>query len=837
MPYFLRLKAGESLITGSSRYGNIRFLNPVNGSGGNFTADVYVLNNSVTVYANSTYNPGFNKSANITLYGLAASGYSAILRDGVQCPLTVCYAFTDLNAGTVAFNVSSWSNYSIGNDTILPTINFTNPTPANATTQIGNSIFVNVSATDINYISSFIDFDSSLVAWWRMDDLNSSGGVVDYTGRNNGSVFGGAVQNVSGRMGKSFSFDGADDKLTIPNSNSLVLGNNDFAISFWIVSPYTSNVPWAGIIRKGGTTSAPVNTWVFYKNSASNTSLRFNAVNDTTGQFSIQLTGSTVNGWNNVLVTRSGNTSTMYVNGLLADTDTTSNANLSSTDSIVFANGANGVDFLSTSIDDVVILNRSLSANEVMALYANMTTKYYWNNFTALGDGDHTFKAYAQDTSGNVNFTETRTVSVDTILPVINFTNPTPANGTLQNANSLIVNVSASDSNNISSFIDFDNSLVSWWRMDDLNSSGGVVDYMGRYNGTVAGHVQNTSGKMGKSFSFDGSGDYVVVPQDISLNPSTPNLAISLWVKPYDYVDSGTNNWRLLVESSGNLNQATGYNLGFDGSGTDFELRFGDGVSFSTLNIPETNVPLNQWTYVVGVINGTNSMIYLNGVLNATASHSKTNITYGNYPFAIATLAYSLGGSHSVNGSLDDIMIFNRTLSSAEISALYANTSTKYYNNNFTNLANGNNTFKAYAQDIAGNVNFTETRTVVVNAAPSNGTAVVLNSSLGFNRTLEDLNARTTLSDLDNNAMNVTVFWYNNSVRHLTVMYNNSYANGTTFIAVLGHGNTTKGHNWTAGLTISDGMNSFTVNSSVLTVLNTPPNVTLISPLNGSITI
>ena len=230
----------------------------------------------------------------------------------------------------------------------------------------------------------------------------------------------GAVQNVSGRMGKSFSFDGADDKLTIPNSNSLVLGNNDFAISFWIVSPYTSNVPWAGIIRKGGTTSAPVNTWVFYKSSASNTSLRFNAINDTAGQFSIQLTGSTINGWNNVLVTRAGNTSTMYINGLLVDTDTTSNANLSSTDSIVFANGANGVDFLSTSIDDVLIFNRSLSVAEIYALYANTTSKYYSNNFTNLSSANHNFKAYAQDIAGNVNFTDLRTVTVQTVGPPSN---------------------------------------------------------------------------------------------------------------------------------------------------------------------------------------------------------------------------------------------------------------------------------------------------------------------------------------------------------------------------------------------------------------------------------
>jgi len=66
------------------------------------------------------------------------------------------------------------------------------------------------------------------------------------------------------------------------------------------------------------------------------------------------------------------------------------------------------------------------------------------------------------------------------------------------------------------------------------------------------------------------------------------------------------------------------------------------------------------------------------------------------------------------NGSIDDLMIFNRSLSAAEILALYANTSTKYLSNNFTGLALGNHTFRAYAQDTAGNVNWTEKRIVSI---------------------------------------------------------------------------------------------------------------------------
>jgi len=60
-----------------------------------------------------------------------------------------------------------------------------------------------------------LTLDDSLVSWWRMDDINSSGGVVDYTGRNNGTVVNGAVQTDAGYIGKGFGFDGTKNRPTI----------------------------------------------------------------------------------------------------------------------------------------------------------------------------------------------------------------------------------------------------------------------------------------------------------------------------------------------------------------------------------------------------------------------------------------------------------------------------------------------------------------------------------------------------------------------------------------------------------------------------------------------
>lgn len=107
---------GSLMVFQNTTYGKIDFLNLVNGSGsnliGNQSSDIVIGNNSV--FVNSSSNSGLNRSANVTLYNIGDRGFTnpVILKNGVACE--DCYNFTSLDADTVIFNVSSWSEYSIG---------------------------------------------------------------------------------------------------------------------------------------------------------------------------------------------------------------------------------------------------------------------------------------------------------------------------------------------------------------------------------------------------------------------------------------------------------------------------------------------------------------------------------------------------------------------------------------------------------------------------------------------------------------------------------------------------------------------------------------------------
>ena len=123
---------------------------------------------------------------------------------------------------------------------------------------------------------------------------------------------------------------------------------------------------------------------------------------------------------------------------------------------------------------------------------------------------------------------------------------------------------------------------------------------------------------------------------------------------------------------------------------------------------------------------------------------------------------------------------------------------------------------------------------LTTNDAPNNPSPTI-NSTDGSNVTTQNLNCYATISDPEANKMNVSIQWHKNSITNLTVDYNNSYANGTFFNAVLGSGNLSVGQNWSCGMGLYDGQNySSWANSSNLTILNSAPTTPTISyPQDG----
>ena len=191
-------------------------------------------------------------------------------------------------------------------------------------------------------------------------------------------------------------------------------------------------------------------------------------------------------------------------------------------------------------------------------------------------------------------------------------------------------------------------SILAYWNLDN-DGSGGVslVDSTGNSNTLTNNNgVTLGTGIIAGDAVFNGNN---YLETTASFQDTTP-LTLSAWIKY-----SGTGPWSGI---------GTGYPAHFRLLGIDGDLYFQapDGATANTTGGAYND---GAWHYVVGVADGTNIYLYVDGSLAATTANSSTGT---DLPFLIGN-----GGDFcSSDGSqIDEVGIWNRSLSSQEVADLY----------------------------------------------------------------------------------------------------------------------------------------------------------------------
>jgi Concanavalin A-like lectin/glucanases superfamily len=147
------------------------------------------------------------------------------------------------------------------------------------------------------------------------------------------------------------------------------------------------------------------------------------------------------------------------------------------------------------------------------------------------------------------------------------------------------------------------------------------------------------------------------------------NVTLAGWIYPIAYNPVGYNSG--IIYKQGNQYGCCfqpAYGMALQTAGT---LIFGvaDAASYASLASTQA-VPLNTWTHVAAVRNGSTMTLYINGVQAATGSNMLGNLVDTSSPLL---LGQSSGGwgNDSFDGRLDELRIYNRALSASEVSALY----------------------------------------------------------------------------------------------------------------------------------------------------------------------
>ena len=110
-------------------------------------------------------------------------------------------------------------------------------------------------------------------------------------------------------------------------------------------------------------------------------------------------------------------------------------------------------------------LSISGNANQTMTLNSSLRGANYTNS--SIADGTYHFIVSCNDTASNFARSETYNFTVDTTVPTLTLNHPE------NNSNwpsAIPFNLSATDANKVSVFVDLDDSLVSWWRMDEAGT-------------------------------------------------------------------------------------------------------------------------------------------------------------------------------------------------------------------------------------------------------------------------------------------------------------------------------------------------------------------------------
>lgn len=196
--------------------------------------------------------------------------------------------------------------------------------------------------------------------------------------------------------------------------------------------------------------------------------------------------------------------------------------------------------------------------------------------------------------------------------------------------------------------------LVSVWKLDETSGTT-MDDAVGSNDGTLSGATVNQAGKIGRAVLFDAANEIINCGTDASIR-LTDSLSISFWAKAA--ASQGANGryagrealWIPYISSSSGLTWI--YSGGIDN------------------NLGGDNMRDNAWHHTVITFSVTSDSIryYVDGSYVGYQAKTTAMGSDGTTPFTIGNRA---AGDRYFTGTIDNVILWNRELTSDEVNELY----------------------------------------------------------------------------------------------------------------------------------------------------------------------
>lgn len=208
-----------------------------------------------------------------------------------------------------------------------------------------------------------------------------------------------------------------------------------------------------------------------------------------------------------------------------------------------------------------------------------------------------------------------------------------------------------------------DASLIGWWKFDDGSGSTIAVDAGGNGNdGTLVNMDPSAdwvAGEVGSgALDFDGIDDYVDCG-NAAVFDVTNALTVSAWVRPADVTS-----YQMIVSKR----YGAFVNVPFDLhlSNNNARMLIHDGTNNNAAQ-SLGGITADNWHHVAAVYDGTTMTVYANGIPGTPVARTDP-LPINTRPVIIGRRAD--GAFDHFAGAIDDVRIYNRALSAAEIMAL-----------------------------------------------------------------------------------------------------------------------------------------------------------------------
>jgi len=320
--------------------------------------------------------------ANYSVYGLnISSDYQVWNGTNIDFNLT-----TDLSGVLPDFTINLTTAIKtiklIEIPAVIPTLNISlvSPTFGNGTTTNNSHVLINTSINSINSLDNVIFnwngtnynfYDSSLMLSMSFNNNSAIGetvtNVVDSSKYgNNGTIVNGATWTANGKYGGAIRLDGVNDYINLSNITRFNL-TNEYTIEMWVF-PNTTTAAFGGLF---GGASDYMRDRITIRYNVSQKRLITYVGGFTDSSSYLYSNNNTIleNTWSHVAVTvKNGTEIKTYVNGKLNSQKLVDVANTTNDEQNLFIGRVSTV-YFNGSVDEVRILNRSLSDDEIRMQY------------------------------------------------------------------------------------------------------------------------------------------------------------------------------------------------------------------------------------------------------------------------------------------------------------------------------------------------------------------------------------------------------------------------------------------------------------------------------------